>query len=237
MGFISDTVLRWRSRNQHDFGLGRVGVWLQDTSIDNPLIWDADWFICQFKHIDKVRERSPKPIFAAISTRTMSRCMDSLIAYRTQIRGLIWDYEVGATYEEATATLQDAYRTCKSMGLSLGVVAVITPDGSLSKNGVKYQDAKKWCDFLVPLLYSQWSRNRPQVVRNQYLAQLKAASVPLIPAIAHKTTSPQVGSEHELLTVDRYRECYGPLKLPCFVVWNVDGMKKGLWAAVKGTVS
>jgi hypothetical protein len=163
--------------------------------------------------------------------------MERLIAYRTQIKGLVWDYEVGAPYDEATETLKDAYRTCNGMGLLFGVAVLANPAGSLEKNGVKYQDAKKWCDFLMPMLYSQWVENVPKKVEKQYLNELKASSVPTIPVIAHRTTSSKIAPEHELLTVARYRECYEPLNLPCFAVWNADGVKKGFWDAVRGCVS
>lgn len=225
----------WWHRMPLKFRLGKVGAWIQRSSVDSPLAFNnkISWFICDDRIFDKVLERANerKIILAYGGGENENRIIENIIKRRQYITAAVWDYEIKATEEQAFMQLGKVHKVCKSLKLPFGVAVLAGPDSSHKTNGVAFDQAHKLCDFLMPMLYCQWWSHNPEKTRNAYVIELRASTVPLLPIIARHTTRETI--KEPLLTSELLVSNYSPLNLKSFAVWNVATTDKDFWDKAK----
>jgi hypothetical protein len=211
--------------------LGKVGAWIQPNSVDSSLAYEfSQWFIADWRVIKEVKQRSAgKPILIAFGHRHLDQVQDVVRENLQLIRGVVLDYEPGATPEKAEKVLLPLYRHLHGLGLKVGISTLARPSSSLKTNGVDFSKAHLFSDFLLPQLYSRIWNNAPSETTRRYLEGLSNSSVPVIPVITYATTEKNPGKVSPEDVVRNYRH----LDLPCVVVWNVRDSDRKFWQAVQ----
>jgi hypothetical protein len=229
----------WWHRKALNLNVSGIGVWVQQTSLNNPWIFgqQTSWFVCDASIISKVAAQSGgRSIYLATSSRRSDGFIEKAIMHKSSISGLIWDYEQGHTAEEARFDLGKVHAFAKSNNLFFGVAALVVPSGSKERNGVDYAEAKTYCDFLMPMLYPQWHNHNPKKTLNKYKTAIKAASVPLLPIIAYQSSSEKIPPDQATLTSQRLLDNFTDLRLDAICVWNCGQAGQRFWSSLGGIV-
>jgi hypothetical protein len=220
-----------REKRVPPLGLGKLGAWIQPNSVDTSLAYQfCQWFIADWRVVKKVVQKADgKPVLMAFSGRDLDEIDGAVRDNLKSIRGVVLDYETGQKREKAEKELIPIYRRLHGMGLIVGVSTLAKPSSSLKSNGVDFSKARSYSDFLLPQLYSRIWKNDPSQTTSRYLEELRESSVPVVPVITYATTKNNPGK----VTPSDVLRNYGPLNLPCLVVWNVGESDHKFWEALR----
>jgi hypothetical protein len=233
LGFFSQLSPALSQGTAASLPFNGMGCWVQTTSIDNPYIYDSlfSWYIMVGKLIPSFKNPEQKPILLAYAGTSPDSLITNMLKYKKQIVGVVWDKEQEGivTQEQAEKDLKKVYSKARQLGLTFGVVALTSPRASLKKNGVSYANAKTFCDFLLPMYYSQWSgMERPNLERSMGM-QRSEAEVPLIALIALETSAtlpPRTLVPQEVISI------YKGLPVDGFGIYNAKGLNDDLIKAL-----
>jgi hypothetical protein len=212
-------------------GLGKLGAWIQPNSVDTSLAYQfCQWFIADWRVVKKVVQKADgRPVLMAFGSRDIDEIDNAVRDNLKSIRGVVLDYETGENREKAEKELISIYRRLHGMGLIVGISTLAKPASSLKSNGVDFSKARLYCDFLLPQLYSRIWKNDPSQTTARYLEELRESSVPVVPVITYATTKNNPGK----VTPSDVLRNYGPLNLPCLVVWNVAESDLKFWETLR----
>jgi len=214
------------------------GCWVQDRSEDNPHIFSDvfSWYVVSGSNMDdEFVANINKPIFMAVTMQKPERVKEKIDLYANRIVGVIWDYEFPGTPQQvAEASLTQIYNYAHQKGLLFGIVVLSSPDQSRTVNGIDYQRAVKFADFLMPMLYCQWWGCKASQTAAAYQTEVKATSLPLVAAVALDTVSAAVKNSE--LTVGDLTSNYGMLtpSPPGFCFWSVANLDEYYLSAING---
>jgi hypothetical protein len=224
----------WWLRKKPNFGLGKVGCCVNKNSLDAPFTFNSkiSWFMADSKIIHAVHKRAHgRKVLLAYSGMKEKELIDLIVMYHMSIAGVVWDYDFGSDHDYAMVQLSNVYQICQQLKIKFGVGTRAHPQTSLKTNGVAFDKADFFCDFLMPKLYSQWWNHHLVQTYDIYIKELQASSVPLIPVIARATTNDKV--KYPILTNQLLIDNYYPLNLKCLAVWNVSTADQGFWDEVE----
>jgi hypothetical protein len=210
------------------------GVWIQKTSMNNPLIFsDAfSWYITVGENMNEpFIDKLKGPLVLAFSGKNVSTLKEFITKYRGKIVAVVWDYEIGSSKSQAESDLKAAHKYANDNGLPFGVVVLANPDASLRKNGVNYTQAKDFADFLLPMLYCQWW-NCDQAVktRNNFEKVKSLTDLPLVALVAIKTS---MTKKPTVLTSQNIQSNYRGLSPYAFAFYNVEDLDNAHLGAIR----
>lgn len=210
------------------------GVWIQKTSMKNPLIFsDAfSWHITVGENMDEAFvDKLKGPLVMAFSGKNVSTLKEFISKYRKKIVAVIWDYELGSSQQKAESDLKAAHKLAKDNGLPFGVVVLANPDASLRKNGVDYRRAGDFADFLLPMLYCQWwNCDQSEKTRKTFEKGRSLTDLPMVALITIKTS---MTKKPKLLTSQNIQSNYRGLNPYAFAFYNVEDLDNGHLGAIR----
>jgi len=201
-----------------------VGCWVQKTSLDNPHIYSDvfGWYIADAAIIDSFDNKRGKPLFMSYAGKDTDLLIKKMQEKKGKITGVIWDYEHEHTLQDvAEGDLKKAYRSAKDLNLWFGVALLANPKASLRKNGVSYENAASFADFLMPMMYVQWFGMKRQKLENFLGDERQATRLPIIVLLTIETTKtkpPKKMTPNEIVSI------YKGLPADGFGVWNVKDL-------------
>jgi hypothetical protein len=215
-----------KSKSASTLPMKGIGCWVQKTSLDNPHIY-ADvfgWYVVDAAIIDSFDNKAKKPLFMSYSGQSAAFLIKKMQEEKGKITGVIWDYEHDNTPQNvAEEDLKKTYRAAKDLNLSFGVAVLANPKASLRKNGVSYENAESFADFLMPMMYVQWFGMKRQKLENFLGDGRRATKLPIIVLLTIETTKtkpPKKLAPNEIVSI------YKGLPADGFAVWNVKDLDK-----------
>jgi hypothetical protein len=198
-----------------------IGCWVQKTSLDNPRIYSDvfGWYIADVSIIDSFDNKTKKPLFMSYAGQNADFLIKKMQEKKGEITGVIWDYEHKNTPQDvAEGDLRKAYRAAKDLKLLFGIAVLANPNASLRKNGVSYENAESFADFLMPMMYVQWFGMKRQKLENFLSNERRATKLPIIAVMTIESvqTKPPIK-----LTPNDIVGIYKGLPADGFAVWNV----------------
>ena len=203
-----------------------IGCWVQKTSLDNPNIYSDvfGWYVADTSIIDSFDNKAKKPLFMSYAGQDADPLIKKMQEKKGKITGVIWDYEHENTSQDvAEGNLKKAYRAAKDLNLWFGVALLANPKASLRKNGVSYENAESFADFLMPMLYVQWFGMKRQKLDNFLSDERRATKLPIIATMTIETTKTKPPKK---LTPGEIVGIYKGLPADGFAVWNVKDLDK-----------
>jgi hypothetical protein len=189
------------------------GAWIQKNNIDNPWMLSEkwDWYIVPVAMVDDVRGRTVKPIIMSLSgTATFDGFVRSLDAHHEQIVAVVWDYEPpgGATMERAERDLSAAQWYSRwAYSLPFGVATLAGDLNSYRKNGVAFERAGLFADFLMPEIYPPWWGNSPEKTLGAYWWAIALSPVEVLPILA--LSCPKAPISEPMSSKEMFSNYYG----------------------------
>jgi len=215
-----------KSRSASQLPMKGVGCWVQKTSLDNPNIYSDifGWYVADTAIIDSFDNRTKKPLFMSYAGQDADFLIKKMQERKGKITGVIWDYEhEGTSQNVAEGDLKKAYRAAKDLNLWFGVAILANPKASLRRNGVSYENAESFADFLMPMLYVQWFGMKRQKLENFLSDERRATKLPIIATMTIETTKTKPPKK---LTPGEIVGIYKGLPADGFAVWNVKDLDK-----------
>ena len=203
-----------------------IGCWVQKTSQDNPHIYSDvfGWYVADTAIIDAFDNKAKKPLFMSYAGQDSDFLIKKMQEKKGKITGVIWDYEhEGTSQNVAEGDLKKAYRAAKDLNLWFGVAIVANPKASLRRNGVSYENAESFADFLMPMLYVQWFGMKREKIENFLRDGRRATKLPILALMTIETTKTKPPKK---LTPNEIVSIYKGLPADGFAVWNVKDLDK-----------
>lgn len=222
--------LLYRNKRKLPKGIGKLGAWLQINSFKVPIPYEfADYFGAPFETLEYVHGKANgRPVYLTVSKGDPDGFIGKIQAASNLIKGVIWDYEVGDSQELAEHNMAMVHEVTKSFNIPLVMCVYRMPTDSLRENGISYERASMFCDYLMPMIYPQKYGFRSDWTLDIYLEELCASSVSIWPVTTHLTTKDPL-----LMSRTQLRENFKQLRLPSLMFWNVGAMSRGMWKAAK----
>jgi hypothetical protein len=201
-----------------------TGCWVQKTSLDNPLIYSDvfGWYVADISVIDSFNNKSNKPLFMSYTKQEPDFLIEKMKQYKGKIAGVVWDYEIKDTPQNvAERDLKKAYLQAKALNLLFGVFVWANPKNSLKVNGVSYENASSFADFLMPMLYAQLYDMKREKLEKLISKEKAATRLPLIATITIETTRKSLQKK---ITPEEIVSIYKNLPVDGFCVWNVKDL-------------
>lgn len=211
-------------------------AWIQKNNFMNPFIYSDkfNWFIVNENIMSKKQVKEiTRPIVMnfgyAVTTEHVQKTIDK---YRDRIIGVIWDYEGGYSQERSELELMEVHLHCQDCNLPFGVCVLQGSENSLANNGVAYERAHLFCDFLAPMIYCQWWNKDPKLTRAIYSACVEQSyTVPMVMVVNLQTTMAPI--ENPIMSIPELFRNYFELEpRPYRIIWY--GLKilseEYLWA-------
>lgn len=198
-------------------------AWIQKNNFTNPCIYSDKfrWFIVNENVMNKksVMELGRPVVMNFGYAVTVDYVKKTIDRYRDRIIGVIWDYEGGYTQDRAESELSEVHRYCKGLGLKFGVCVLQGSSNSLAVNGVAYDRAHLFCDFLAPMIYCQWWNKDPAATREIYKACVRESyTVPMVMVVNLQTTMAPI--ENPVLSVrEMFKNYYELEPKPYRIIW------------------
>jgi hypothetical protein len=203
-----------------------IGCWVQKTSMDNPYIYSDvfGWYVVDISIIDSFNNKSNKPLFLSYTKQDADFLIEKMKQYKGKIVGVIWDYEIKDTPQNvAERDLKKAYSQAKALNLSFGVFVWANPKNSLKVNGISYENASSFADFLMPMLYAQLYDMRREKLEKLISTERAATRLPLIATLTVETTRKSL---RKTITPEEIVSIYKNLPIDGFCVWNVKDLNE-----------
>jgi len=215
-----------KSKSAASLPMKGIGCWVQKTSLDNPHIYSDvfGWYVTDVSVIDSFDNKEKKPLFMSYAGQNADLLIRKMREKKEKITGVIWDYEHENTPQNvAEGDLKKAYRAAKDLNLWFGVAILANPKASLKKNGVSYENAESFADFLMPMMYVQWFGMKRQKLENFLIDERQKTKLPIIAVMtieSMQTKPPRKLTPNEIISI------YKGLRSDGFAVWNVKDLDK-----------
>jgi hypothetical protein len=202
-----------------------VGCWVQKPTLKNPFIYSdvCSWYVADFSIMDSFDNKLNRPVFMSYAKKSdPDFLIEKMKQYKSKIVGVIWDYEVRDTPQSvAERDIKKAYTQAKDLNLSFGVFLWANPKNSLRVNGVSYENAHNFADFLMPMLYVQLYDMRREKLEELIRMEKSLTRLPLIATLTLETTRKSLKkkiSPQEIVSI------YKNLPVDGFCVWNLRNL-------------
>ncbi len=202
-----------------------IGCWVQKPTLKNPFIYSdvCGWYVADFSIMDSFDNKMNRPLFMSYAKKSdPDFLIEKMKQYKSKIVGVIWDYEVRDTPQSvAERDIKKAYAQAKDLNLSFGVFVWANPKNSLKVNGVSYENAHTFADFLMPMLYIQLYDMRREKLEELIRMERALTRLPLIATLTLETTRKSLKKEispQEIVTI------YKNLPVDGFCVWNLRNL-------------
>jgi hypothetical protein len=204
-----------------------IGCWVTKRSVNNPYIYSDvfGWYVVDFDSIDSFNDKLNRPLFMAFGKKyEIGFSIEKMKEYKSKIAGVVWDYEIRDTPQYvAERDLKKVYSEAKSLNLLFGVFAWANPKNSLKANGVSYENAGSFADFLMPMLYVQLYDMKRQKLEELIAMERVATRLPLIATLTLETTRKNLQKK---ITPQEIVSIYKNLPVDGFCVWNVKDLNE-----------
>jgi hypothetical protein len=202
-----------------------IGCWVQKPTLKNSFIYSdvCSWYVADFSIMDSFDNKLNRPLFMSYAKKSdPDFLIEKMKQYKSKIVGVIWDYEVRDTPQSvAERDLKKAYTQAKDLNLSFGVFLWANPKNSLKVNGVSYENARTFADFLMPMLYVQLYDMRREKLEELISKERALTRLPLIATLTLETTRKSLKkaiSPQEIVSI------YKNLPVDGFCVWNLRNL-------------
>jgi hypothetical protein len=225
-----------QSKDTSQLPMKGVGCWVQKTSLDNPLIHSDvfGWYVVDFDIIDSFNNKLNKPLFISFGKKyDADFLIKKMKQYRSKLAGVIWDYENPTPQHIAEGDLKKVYSQAKNLNLLFGIFVWANPKNSLKVNGVSYENAHSFADFLMTMLYVQLYDMRREKLEELISMERAATRSPLIGTLTLKTTRKNLQKE---ISPQEIVSIYKNLPVDGFCVWNVKNLNEEYVKALSSLV-